>query len=146
MRALGNTSTTLNNRLSGICSGGRQACSSSCGSLISKYQELASSCSGCANQSIYEDTLSRLAANKRTCVELQSRATALAAQAFEGTRSQTYATNCQNSAGLSAGGVPASVENKQDSFGCSADPSGAECRREVMAEAVKSAKSWVVSS
>lgn len=134
MRTLGNTSTTLNNRLSGICSGGRQACSSSCGSLISKYQALASRCNGCANQSIYDDALSRLSANKRTCADLQGRATALAAQAFEGTRSQTYATNCQNSTGLSPGSVPASVGGTQDSFGCSVDPTGADCRREVMAK------------
>ena len=118
MQALGASSSGLNARLSGICSGGQQGCYSTCGALISKYQSLLANCSGCSSQSIYENTLNRLSSQKQLCSNLQGRVQALANQSFAGSGSQAYSANCLLAAAMPSSAMAGDAGNSMQPFGC----------------------------
>jgi hypothetical protein len=105
MQQLGEASARLNSRLSGVCIGGQQSCISTCGALISKYQNLSINCEGCANQSVYDQAIGELMSQKQICGSLDGRVRALANQAAQGAGSAGYADACAQRG--SAGGLPA---------------------------------------
>ncbi len=108
MNSLTSNGRGINNMFSSICSSNQGSCTSTCGGLVSKYQSLMASCSGCAAAGVYSQAYNTLMSYQSSCASLSGRAQQIAMQANANMNSGAYANACSSIAspqGLS-GGIP----------------------------------------
>jgi hypothetical protein len=130
------SSGNVNNALAGVCYSNQASCSSTCASLVDKYQALVDNCGDCEASGVYQAALASVSSSNNACTQLKANGNQLARQGVGSSNGQAMGSLCNQQASLNPQSAPgdgsfnsaAPTSAPNDPYGCATNPSSAACQ------------------